>query len=268
MHSFYDESGEERFLGNLVPPAGLTRAWPLFGDTPEQKLIPRADWDDVVKAAGDGPDHPCLPYVHDQDGIGQCNCDATAALAEFARNCQGLPFVKLSAADLYDRINGGRDQGSMLEDAFEEMRLRGIGMASTSGTLWQRGMTQASAEERSRFMFVKLVRCPTFDHCFSATAQGWGIVSGVMWNDGFKVGSDGWLQLSRTGGNGGHAVFGYKPAKRGSEYGIWHQNSWKVSWGLGGRCVFPEQMYKGPVGGWWAGKLMVDEGGVIPTIKA
>ena len=31
-----------------------------------------------------------------------------------------------------------------------------------------------------------------------------------------------------------------------------------------GLCVFPERAYAGPVGGWWAVRSVVDEGGVVP----
>lgn len=259
-------TGTRRYLGNN--PAPLRMAWPVYGVTPQAPLIPRDKWDDLIPDGGSA-DHPFLPYVHNQANVGQCNADATAALAEFCRAQAGLPFVQLSAADLYDRINRGGDNGSLLEDAIEQMLNKGIGTAATSGTIWRRGMTQASAEERAKFKALEVYLCPTFDHVMSASLMGFGVVSGVWWyNNGFDVGSDGWMPDSGWGGRGGHAVFGYKPARKGNKYGIWHQNSWTEKWGLTGRAVFPSSWYQqGGIGGWWACRVMTHEGGDVPAPK-
>jgi hypothetical protein len=121
MHSIIDATGHERFLGNIVPAAAPGDGWQVFGDTPTCPLVRREEWPALIlKFNHTDPTHPNLPYVHDQDGVGQCNADATAAAAEYTRSVMGLDFVQLSAADLYDRINGGRDRGSLLEDALRE----------------------------------------------------------------------------------------------------------------------------------------------------
>jgi hypothetical protein len=255
--------GSTRRLGNIVPPQGLMKAWPRFGDVPDVPLIPRSEWADRIKAIGDGPDWPFLPPVHDQDGVGQCNADATTAMGEYIRAMQGLPYVQLSAADLYHRINGGADNGSLLEDAIEEMMKNGVGTAATCGEVWKRGQKQAPAAERTRFRMLECWLCPSFEHHMSAALQGFALNSGVMWYDSYKPGADGWLPAGR-GGAGGHAIFGYKPAMKGSQFGIWHLNSWGAGWGLNGRFVIPESAYKGPVGGWFACRVMTDEGGVVP----
>lgn len=267
MLSIIDHNGVERFLGNNIPEKGLTRAWPVFGDTPETPMILRSQWDQYCDPAREND--PFLPYVHDQDGVGQCNCDATAAAAESSRLHQGLPMVQLSAADLYDRINGGADNGSLLEDAMAEMLKNGIGTVATVGTdIWRRGMKDAPAAERSRYKVLKAFVCPTFDHVMSAVIAGYRMVSGVMWFNNYTPDSDGWLPTRGTGRPGGHAVFGFAPAKRNGVYGIWHQNSWTQTWGRNGRCVFPESMYSGDVGGWWAIRSVTDEGGVVPPLQA
>lgn len=264
------ETGERWKLGNLEPPQGRMRfTWPIFGETldTEELLVPRDKWDALLPADL-GSFDPFLPYVHYQNGVGQCNADATAALAESMRLVQGLPFVALSASDLYARINGGSDDGSKLEDAVKEMEDRGIGLASTAGLIWHRGQTLSSDEERSAYKALKVTLCPTFDHVFSAVLHGKRIVSGVFWYAGFYTDSEGWLNVRRTGRKGGHAVMGYKATKRDGVYGIWHQNSWKDTWGLKGRAVFPEAMYhESGIGGWWAIGAITDEGGIVPQPK-
>ena len=265
------EDGSVRRLGNLLPdPARTKVGFPVFGETPIARLIPRAEWDGLIAAytSPDGFD-PFVPPVHDQNGVGQCNCSTTTLLAEYLRARQGLPYVKLSAADLYHRINWGRDGGSLLEDALKEMLTNGVGTVATCGYLWKSGEFKgpASAEERERFRFLEVYECPTFDHVMSAVLQGFAVNTGIMWYSNYQPGPDGWLPRG-SGGAGGHSIFGYRPAKRGNEYGIWHQNSWGPNWprpGAGGRFVIPESAYTGPVGGWFAVRAIVDEGGVIPA---
>lgn len=257
--------GSTRKLGNNMPVQGACRAFPVMGETPAARLIPRSEWDGLLREYTPGPDHVFVPPVHDQNGIGQCNADTATAVLEFIRAAQGLPYVQLSAADLYHRINGGQDNGSLLEDAMHELLTNGVGTAATSGTQWKRGLWKgpAPASERARFRALEVYTCPTFAHCFSAVFQGFALSSGIMWYDSYTPDADGWLP--GPGGNaGGHAIFGYKPTKRGSSYGIWHQNSWGVQWGLNGRFVIPETAYTGPVGGWYAVRAVVDEGGMVP----
>jgi hypothetical protein len=107
--------------------------------------------------------------------------------------------------------------------------------------------------------------CPTFDHCFSAVLEGFDLVSGIWWYDSYaRSDADGWLPAP-GGRKGGHAVHGYRPTYRGNEYGIAHKNSWTPRFGVNGRCVFPERCYQAhDIGGWWAVRSIVDEGGIVP----
>jgi hypothetical protein len=257
-------AGEPRKLGNVAPPAGLTKVWRTFGDVPQTPMIPRAEWDRYIRndLAGD----PWLPYVHDQGDIGQCNADATTAALEAERAEQGLLPVPLSAADLYDRINNGRDDGSTLEDGLHEAMTAGVGTVASCGTIWHPGMRPAPAAERARYRVTQAFLCPTFGHCFSAVIAGFKLISGVLWYANYNPDRDGWLPLALGSPVGGHALFGYAPCKRGSTYGIAHQNSWTRAWGMAGRCVLPETGYDaGSIGGWWAVRQAVDEGAGAPV---
>lgn len=273
MNDFTLPDGSTRRLGNIIPTSSHRVKWDVLGaDENVAKLIPRAEWDSILKQYDSLDDFdPAVNKcpVHDQDGIGQCNPEAATLGEEVARVRQGLPYVQLSPADLYARINGNRDQGSLLEDAMEELKLRGVGTAATSGLLWKSGSfkKQAPAEERQRFITTELLLCPTFDHCFSAVLQGWGFVNGILWYDNFNTGADGWLPNAGRGRAGGHAIYGYKPTKatqHGETYGIWHQNSWGTSWGFNGRMVIPMSLMNGAIGGWWAIRQVKDEG--VPNV--
>jgi hypothetical protein len=262
-----DHAGNRWKLGNLEP-SRLRFGWTPYGSVPATPVIPRAEWPDRIKAFAEGPDFPFLPPVHDQDGLGQCNPEAVAGSLESCRMEQGLPPVVLSAGDLYGRINSGRDKGSYLEDAMSEIMAHGVGSAdSYGGTLWIRGKS-ATESERQRYRVIEAFICPTFDHLISAVISGFRVISGLMWCSNFTPDSAGWLP--RPGqAEGGHAVFGYKPAMRTVggqvQYGIWHQNSWRTSYGIGGRMILPEYVYNRQLGGWWALRDVVDEGGVIPA---
>lgn len=257
--------GTQRALGNNAPPAGLMRAWPEFGATPTVPMVARSQWPALIAAFDPGPDFPFLSPVTDQDGRSQCNANDTITLLEMCRMEQGLPYVQLSPADLYDRINGGVDQGSFLEDALHEVMVNGVGTAQTCGLLWSRGMTGAPPAERARFKLIEAFICPTFDHCMSAVLQGFKLSTGVVWCNNYTPASDGWLPNPGSS-VGGHAIAGFKPAMKGSKFGIWHQNSWSEGWGLRGRFVIPEVAYSaGAVGGWWAARAVTDEGGQVPV---
>lgn len=261
--TFVDDFGNLRALGNVPTPDNLLRGpWPEYGSVPETPMIPRSEWDRYL--APDLED-PFLPYVHDQDGVGQCNCEAITLGLESCRAIQGLPHVKLSPADLYGRINGGRDQGSSLEDGMREALTNGVGTAQTSGLIWSRQTRYATEDERKRYRGLEAWLCPTFAHIASAAISGFRVIVGIMWCQNYNPGPDGWLPLTPGRQVGGHAFLGFSLHKKGTAYGLGCQNSWRTSFGLGGRFVCPEGAFNRTIGGHWAIRSVVDEGGVIPA---
>ena len=109
--------------------------------------------------------------------------------------------------------------------------------------------------------------CPTFDHLASALQCGFFVIEGLMWRDNFRVDSDGWLPSRGAGGAGGHALLGYGLAERGGVWGARTRNSWSAQWGANGNCVIPEPLFGSQIGGFWAIRAMVDEGGQVPVAK-
>lgn len=267
MLEFIDENGIVRHLGNNVPAAGLRYRWPVFGSVPTQKIIPRSRWNELVPDENDqSHPHALLDYLHDQDGIGMCNCSATAALIECVRKAAGLDHVPLSGGDLYRRISGGYDRGSLLEDGLAEAIRNGILPVSVCPYLnWR--TNYGNQATRLKYRMIECAVCPSFDHFYSALIQGWFGISGVPWYDNYRVDSGGWLP-SGSGNWGGHALLAYKPTRRRDRYAAWNKNSWTRGWGYNGLCAIPEPGYRGPVGGWWVGKLVVTEEGDLPRPKA
>lgn len=258
--------GSKRKLGNIIPTRPRIRmaAAPVYGEVSTETLIPRSDWKQRIADLPASFDHPFLPYVHDQDGIGECNCDATTAAAEFKRKMQGLPDVKLSAPDLYDRINGGSDNGSLLEDALHEATVGGLATVADAGGnfVWHRGQKRASSDQRRPYIVLQAKLCPTFDHVISASLRDEPLISGIMWYDQDDLDKNGWLAHRGRGNNGGHAIFGFKPAYNGQDFGIIHRQSWGTQYypQFNNCFIIPEARYAGDVGGWWALTSITDEG--------
>jgi hypothetical protein len=250
------EAGYARKLGNLPPPDNKVRGvFPLFGSSPAVPKIPRAQWKPVNLEA-------YLPPVYDQDGVGACNAFATITVVEASRRMSGLPYIKLSPGFLYGAINGGSDQGSLLEDGLQWMTDKGTVRVSTVGYLdWRKGrslMNNAAAlSEAAAFRVVEAYECPSFDHIASALQQGFFIVEGLMWFDNFTPDRDGWLPARGAGGMGGHALCGYGLAQRNGAWGIRTRNSWSASWGVGGNCIIPESLFDNRIGGFWAVRSVV-----------
>lgn len=274
MSSFIDDMGVERFLGNQVPTMAVGSDWKVYGDVSNTPMYSRSQWPELILAMGNDFNHPYLPYIRDQDGIGQCNADATANAISFQRKVQLGPDdnVRLCAGDLYDQINGGSDRGSLLEDGLRKAMEVGVGTEEDCGgtNLWKRPYKRATPEQRKKYRVLEAFLCPTFDHCMSAVISGRSLISGIMWYSNYNPDVEGWLPNGR-GSAGGHAIMGFKPAMREVrgvlQFGIRHVNSWTLNWGFKGMMVIPEPAYEGQVGGWWAVRSVTDEGSNVPPPK-
>ena len=200
-----------------------------------------------------------------------CNCSATASAMERCRARQGLEFIALSAGDLYRRISGGGDNGSLLEDGLRVSMEQGIADTTVVPYLDWRGANPGEQENRKNYKVLEAFLCEDFEQCMSAVLADipFDLISGGMWYANYTPDSEGWLPTRKSGGNGGHAVHGYKATYRGDAYGIWHKNSWTKNWGLNGLCVFPETFYQNnQISGIWAVRAVTDSGGVVPPLAA
>lgn len=239
----------KRSMGLVIAKPKL--AWKQFGTTPNTPLIPRANWRAMSLEA-------YLPSVYDQDGIGQCASSSACTVAEATRKLAGLNPIHLSAGDLYGRVNGGRDEGSTLEDVMLALQLAGVSpVSATSPYLWKRGQT-APASAREPYKVTEIYLCTTFDAMASALQQGFFIQHGLYWYDNFEPDAAGWLPAQGRGGKGGHALVGFGVAmKADGTVGIVTRNSWSASWGKAGNCIIGESLFDSEIGGWWAVRSVV-----------
>lgn len=256
------EGGEARKLGTLVPstssPAKVSQ---VFGDVGDVDMILRQNWKPVSYKI-------FFPRIKDQDGIGMCNASATGNVLEgcrrMASNAAGTD-VDLSAGDLYHRICGGVDRGSLPEDALEEAMLRGMAPVADVGYMQWRG--GGVITNRPKYRITEAYWCPTFDHIASAVQQGFLIDIGIWWYSRDPLDSDGWLSVTGGGGRGGHAICGMELVERGGKWGLGFVNSWSFQWGLGGFGVMPEGRAAVGAGVFqaWACRATVMDSGNIPA---
>lgn len=235
-----------------------------FGETPTTRLIPRDQWQPVDFSAYVSP-------IKDQNGIGACNAFATINALEACRRMKGLPDVRLSPGDLYSRINGGRDQGSLPQDALKVLLQEGVATAASVPYLhWRNVINRPEVvAERKRFRFLEALWCPTFDHAASALQQGFVLDTAVWWYSSDPVDADGWLRDVGGGRRGGHAIAGVGLVNRSGRWGIKIANSWSRAWGRDGYGVLPEARCADgtKVFRWWALREVVQEEGDLPTPK-
>lgn len=256
-----EEGGEIRRLGTL--PATTSRPIELnqeFGSVGAATLIPRSQWKPVSFRS-------LFPRIKDQDGVGMCNCSATGNVVEGCRRMVGgVADVDLSAGDLYHRISGGTDRGSLPEEALKEMMLRGMAPVSAVQYLDWRGSHPSVVNDRLKYRITEALWCPTFDHVASALQQGFLVDLGVWWYGRDPLNADGWL-FNPSGSRGGHAVCACELAEKNGNWGIGIVNSWTASWGQSGFGILPEsrvsegcQVFQA-----WACRGVIQESGTFPA---
>lgn len=258
------EGGDARKLCARPIEDGAPVPMHTFGETPTTRLIPPDQWAECDLS------HFASP-IKDQNGIGACNAFATVNALEACRRMKGLPDVLLSPGDLYARINGGRDRGSLPEDALRVALETGIATAASVPILnWRSPINNAATQaERARYRFTEALWCPTFAHAASALQQGFVLDTAVWWYQYDAPDADGWLKDRGSGNRGGHAIMGCGLVRRGSTWGIKIANSWGRAWGRDGFGVLPAARCEAgtPVFRWWALREVVQEPGELPAPK-
>jgi hypothetical protein len=197
--------------------------------------------------------------IRNQGSIGMCNCSAATGLLSTYRNLAGYGDCELSAGDLYRRICGGRDQGSMLGDALTELQSNGVCLVSdVPYQEWRKDSSPAAKATAKRFRISEAYDCPTFEHLATALQCGFLVDLGVMWGSSWSVDADGWLPARAGRGAGGHALQGVGLLERGGKWGIKVANSWGPAWGVNGFGVIPESDFTGEFSDGWAVRAVVD----------
>lgn len=176
--------------------------------------------------------------IKDQDGRGACVGYAGAAAEEELQQREGKDYVALSGDGLYAAINGGVDQGSMLNDAMDFMQGNGIPYeddvkrweyrkSKIPNSAYEAGKDNAA---RECFVITKELELLT------AICLNLPCVVAVQASGGFSDMDEN--EVSRGGnGPGNHCVL-IDDAEYNKKLGLYlfdMRNSWRTSFGNQGR---------------------------------
>ena len=224
--------GEKRKLG--LTQTSMTTVLPMYAQagpnwTMEQVLQVVTDPGRTPRAEIFGDD-----WVKDQDGRGACAGYAAASAVERARHYRGLARVELSGDGIYAAVNGGRDQGSGLENNMRWLRDNGVPPASEVPR-WEYRKSRIPAkayQEAKRFRGFECFAVKTELELASALAAGFVTVVAVQAGNGGRS-PDGLIDWSNGVGN--HSVVVDDIRYRGGVLEFETANSWGLRWGARGR---------------------------------
>lgn len=230
-----DNAGFTRRLGTLIAPPGLKSSFPAYEAS--QKMLTAAEIEDVARSGkiSGKSRFPEDDWIKNQHNTGGCNGWAMAMALARARVLRGLKRVDLSGAYAYSRMNGGRDNGSLLEDGMKNMEQYGV--APFDMVRWDqiyRNKYDTTAADAAAARFKgKVYVAGTKDGWYSGLARGYVGVCAVHVNDNFmRMSGEGIAGVDNGPGN--HAVLAEGLSWRGmlTEDGA---NSWDLTYGVRGR---------------------------------
>lgn len=177
-------------------------------------------------------------WIVNQGRFGSCNGWAGSSALERARVLAGHQRVKLSGEYLYSLINGGRDQGSMLDDGMNAVLKYGVAPLEfvPRGRIYRHQQTPESHNAAAKFRALECYTIESEIELASAIQAGFICVVAVHADNGF-------MRLDGSGvagggqGPGNHAVLvdSMKFASNG-EIMFDMANSWGLTYGNSGRA--------------------------------
>jgi hypothetical protein len=207
--------------------AAYESAGPMYTREQIIEAVTDTSWVKAEEAFGD-------KWIKDQDGRGACAGYAAASALERAREYRGLEYVELSGDAIYAAVNGGRDQGSGLENNMKWLRDNGIPPASEVPR-WEYRKSKIPAkayQEGKRFKGFECFALNSELELASAIVAGFACVIAVHAGNG-GLSADSLIQWSNGAGN--HSVCCDDLRYRGSVLEVQIPNSWGLKWGERGR---------------------------------
>ena len=176
-------------------------------------------------------------WILNQGSRGSCNAYAGIGALERARVINNRPHVKLGPEFVYAHINGGRDQGSMLEDGREF--LTSTGCPPREFVKYQsyliREQTPEGSANAGRFKILESFGIHSEEELATALALGYMCVVAVhVTNAWMKLDGDGVAGGARGPGN--HALCAHDVRIKNGQYQFDIPGSWGLTYGDKGHC--------------------------------
>lgn len=221
-----DGNGTDRKLGLLPPTAqamklmsGMTSLSAYRKSKGLPPTIPRSEWKHMGQKFG-------TKFKLDQLSYGACVGASGVAANMRLRSIQGLSFVALSWAYVYDWINHGRDNGAIIVDSMEALKSQGAPPFSDYPIP---KFKVPHIDAAKRFRLSKALVIDSFDEMATALLMRlfpqFAVQAGKNFNKFTKEGVCGFVK-----GPGNHSVHGESLDFLGSEPVIRMPNSWGL-WG-------------------------------------
>lgn len=234
LPAIIDYLGHLRLLGTIIKPAtGRYRPW----REAHPKVIPESEWWEVDR-------RPIFdaPFILDQRNHGACVGYSSAAALMRARFLAGEESVNiLSGMFVYAQINGGRDQGAVIEDAFPVLENLGVPFDVTvpceDKYINKANIPQQAYTEAKRNVAMECYTLGSWQDTAEAILQDYVPVFPVMVGNTYDdFDAEGISGVDN--GMGNHSVHG-DSLLRSSKYGwkIRQPNTWGYSWGEKG-CTY------------------------------
>lgn len=237
LPGFVTPDGQVRLLAAL-PNRGLYKFTAFAAANP---VLSKSEIKSFSRVRADVP-------ILNQAQVGSCNPHGATSANMRARSIAGQVFLLLSASDLYAQINGGRDQGSVPEDAANSLTTRGQALDSevpegfyTAAQIKARVPTAATTAPRFKADPNSFYEITSYAELYSAIALDFCCFFTVYvagnWNNFDSGGSP---PFRRGQGNHVTADDNSLIVTSGGDIVVVSRNSWGTDWGTNGRYNYTE----------------------------
>lgn len=230
---YEDSTGQPRKLG-LIPATDAQKkarknlmGLGAFLEASGVKLIPKEQWVDI-----EVPHWNQKQYVIDQGSTSSCVGASAAAAIGKLMEARGQPFQLQSGPFIYAHINGGRDAGAYIADAFEALKKYGTVPAKSFNypNLYLRQIPSSVKEDGLKHVLTAGYLIDTEAEMATALQMGLIVQAGVQVDGNFERFDSNGISSAR-GRYANHSIHIDGMKKIGGEWVYHMPNTWGSGWG-------------------------------------